>query len=208
MSGQTYELKCLNCTVEDYHFAVYQSSLQETKSVAWRVVGVPSRGSKPSVAVIRWKLNYGVAVAEFDTEHHCYEVLKCQTVKTGLLYQVDTKMGDIFDISPKPVRACIPTVACVKNNTHQAVWLGNTIDGHLTEVREVFGGETMTIKEPHELKCSVMCLRNASISEGQILGEAIMLGPIDVPFTDGCTKCTVEAVEVDGLHDLKAKQVF
>jgi hypothetical protein len=204
----TYELKCLNCTDEDYLFAVYQSPLQEMKSVAWRVARVPSSGTSPSVASIGWRLEYGVAIAELDSDNNLYSIVKNVKAEPGRLYTVEDKKGSIHDISDKSVQH-IPTMISVKNNTQRALWLGITVDGSLTEVQEVFGGETMMFKKPSCLVCTVICLRKyAKFSAGHIIDAAISLGPVEVPFIDGCHKCTVEAVKSRGQYMLTAKQVF
>jgi hypothetical protein len=204
----TYELKCLNCTDEDYLFAVYQSPLQEMKSVAWRVARVPSSGTSPSVKSIRWSHEYGVAIAGLDSDNNLYSIVENVSAKPGRLYTVEDKKGSIHDISDKSVQH-IPTMISVKNNTQRALWLGITVDGSLTEVQEVFGGETMMFKKPSCLVCTVICLRKyAKFSAGHIIDAAISLGPVEVPFIDGCHKCTVEAVKSRGQYMLTAKQVF
>ena len=206
----TYELKCLNCTDEDYLFAVYHSPLQEMKSVAWQVARVPSSGTSPSVVSIRWSLKYGVAIAGLDSDNNLYSIVKAVTAEPGRLYIAEDKKGSIPDISDKKKYVQhIPTMISVKNNTQRALWLGITVDGSLTEVQEVFGGETMMFKEPSSFVCTVICLRNYSnFSAGHIIDAAISLGPIEVPFMDGCTKCTVEAVRIGGQYKLTANQEF
>lgn len=196
--AKTYTLEFKNSTKESYHFAVYQKfpSSPGLSSIAWQVRGVPPTGTYS----VQWELSYGVAITNWDPSSRIYSGQQIQSAQLKHSYEVSTDENGIPSINPKPVGNIAAGTVELKNNTNQKLGMGFTVGGKIIAAeRGVHGGES-TLFNVHP-KYYVACYR--AIKEGQLVDEAVEIGPVMVEFKDGYTAYTVEAAVDDGRYYLK-----
>ena len=203
-SHTVYEIECVNSTEESYHFVIYMAyPFDRMDTVAWQVVGVPRKGDLPSRIRLSWSREYGVAIANWDKEEEQYSV--CQSIGTqpGIVYEVAMTEEDIPVIA-QTARKAAAGMLWLMNATNRPLLLGFTIGGKLVAVERVVGGETFMYKMPSTYW--VICIRNRPMKEGQMLGTSLALGPVQVQFGNGYTKCKVEASNINGRCILKGPE--
>ena len=201
-STESYEIKCINATEKGYYFAVYLTNpFDQMNSVAWQVTGVPHKGEVPSQSMLRWQLNFGVAMANWDEHNEKYSIFKAVDAKPGNIYEVVESSDDVLSIEPNPIGSAAPELLWLKNNTNKPLHLGFTINDKLIVVEVIEGGETFMYNMP--TKYWVACFRHRAMQEGNILDTAVAIGPVQVEFKKGYTCCKVEAAVDGGRHYLK-----
>ncbi len=196
-----YHITCVNSTDKGNHFGVYQTypNSPGLKSVAWKVRGVPPKGQIPSTADIDWTLKYGVSIAKWEPNGKTYTGQQIANAELGKAYQVVMTEGDIPTIVQIPDKGTEAGLIQFKNNTNEPLDMGFTMDGSLISVQNVDGGATINF-EVHPVYY-VACYRN--IREGQLVDSDIEIGPVEVKYEDGYTKCSVEAAVQAGKQILK-----
>lgn len=196
-----YHITCINSTDKSYHFGVYQTfpNSPGLKSIAWQVRGVPPKGQVPSTSDIDWNLMYGVSIANWDANGQKYTGKQVVGAELGKAYKVIMTEGNIPTIHPIPIGTTSPGQIKFTNDTTQNLDMGFTLSSDLITVQNVSGGETI-FYEVHPTYY-VACYRN--IKQGQLVDSGIEIGPVEVKFQDGYSKCDVEAAIVDGKYVLK-----
>lgn len=197
-----YHITCKNSTDESYHFGVYQTfpSSPGLKSVAWQVRGVPPKGELASTADIDWTMMYGISIAKWDSDGQKYTGKQVVSAELGKVYEVIITQGDIPTIHPIPTGTTSPGLIKFKNNTDRKLDMGFTLSGELVTVQpSVYGGQTINY-EVHPTYY-VACYRD--IERGQLVDSGLEIGPVEVKYQDGYSKCDVEAAIVDGKYLLK-----
>lgn len=195
-----YEIECINSTDESYHFVIYVAyPFHRMDTVAWQVVGVPCKGDFPSRSRLSWSLEYGVAIANWDKNEEQYSVGQTIDAQAGIVYEVSTTEEDILVIT-QTARKAATGMFWLINTTNRPLLLGFTIGGRLVVVERVVGGETFMYKMPSTYW--VLCIRNRPMKEGQVLDTSLALGPVQVQFGNGYTKCKVEASNNNGKYIL------
>ena len=201
-----YEIECVNSTEESYHFVCYVAHpFERVDTVAWQVVGVPRKGAIPSRSRLLWRLECGVAIAFWDKTDEKYCV--CQTIdaRPGIIYEVAmSEEGCDIPVLSESKRKAAPGMLWLMNATKEPLDLGFTISGKLVVVERVMGGEVFMYNMPYAYW--VLCVRNRSMKEGQVLNTSMALGPVEVQFDNGYTKCKVEASNDSGKYTLKGPE--
>ncbi len=202
---ESYRITCVNSSDKSYHFGVYQAfpNSPGLRSVAWKVRGVPPKGLVPSTADIDWTLTYGVSIAKWEPNGKAYTGQQIANAVLGKVYRVVMTEGDIPAIDPTPRGNTSEGVIQFKNNTDKPLAMGFTVDGSLItgSVQDVAGGESINFDVHPCPVYYVACYR--SIEEGQVVDSGIEIGPVQVKYEEGNTKCSVEAAIVAGMHKLK-----
>ena len=203
-AGAEYEIECINSTEESYHFVIYVAyPYDRMDTVAWQVVGVPDKGDSPSRSRLSWSLKYGVAIANWDKKEEQYSVGQTISAQAGIVYEVAMTEEDIPVIT-QTRRKAVAGMLWLMNATNGPLLLGFTIGGKLVVVERVVGGETFMYKMPSTYW--VLCIRNRPMKEGQVLDTSLALGPVQVQFGNGYTKCKVEASNNNGKYILNGPE--
>ena len=190
-----YTVRFKNSTEHAYHFAVYQKypNSPGLDSVAWQV-----RGLGPgATGRVDWKLDYQVAIADWDADNGQFSGSQLRTASLGQVYEVTTEETDIPNIKSKPVKTTGPGLIKLQNNTDPAlaVTMGFAIDSKLVAVeKQVQAGEAAEFSV--HPKYYVACYRD--IKQGQLVSEAIELGVVTLEFKHENTDYSVEATSEAG----------
>lgn len=194
-----YHITCINSTDQSYHFGVYQTfpNSPGLKSVAWQVRGVPRKGEVPSTGDIDWMMIYGVSIAKWDSDGKKYTGKQMVSAELGKAYQVKMTQGDIPTILPNGTTS--PGLIKFKNSTTHKLDMGFTLGGELITVQNVSGGQTINY-EVHPTYY-VACYRD--IERGQLVDSGVEIGPVEIKYPNGYSKCDVEAAIVGGKYVLK-----
>ena len=190
-----YTVRFKNSTNSSYHFAVYQKYPDSPglDSVAWQV-----RGLAPgAIGRVDWKLDYQVAIADWDTDNKQYSGSQLKPASLGKVYEVITTDGDIPGINPSSIDTTGPGLIQLQNKTKppKAVTMGFAIDQSLVVAeKKVRGGEAAEFSVHPQYY--IACFRN--IKHGQLVSAGIELGPVTLEFKQGYTDYTVVAAIDDG----------
>ena len=196
----SYTVRFKNSTNNAYHFAVYQKypDCPGLDSVAWQVRGLASGAT----GRVDWKLDYQVAIADWDADNSQYSGSQLKPASLGQVYEVKTTEGDIPSINPKPVKTTAPGLIKLLNNTNpaQAVTMGFAIGQKLVAAeKQVQAGEAAEFSVHPQYY--IACYRD--IKQGQLVSEGIELGPVTLEFKNEYTDYTVEATSDAGRIVLK-----
>ena len=184
-----------NGTDQPWHFGVYQKhpSSPGLTSVAWQVRGIPPQtGSVPSSSQVSWTLDYGLCIANFDKDGRKYTGKQFAPAYLGNVYKVATLNG-IPSIDTKPTATGSPDQIVLKNNTGpyaSALTMGFTVSNNIIAVENDVGGEQETIYRVHPTYY-VACYRNIVL--GQLVDEAVVIGPVEVKYEGGNNSAKVVA---------------
>jgi hypothetical protein len=190
--GEQYHMTLENGTDQPWHFGFYQKhpSSPGLTSVAWQVRGIPPQaGSVPSSAQVTWTLDYGLCIANFDKDGRKYTGKQFAPAYLGNVYKVATLDG-IPSIDTKPTAMGSSDQIVLKNNTGPyatALTMGFTASNNIIAVEDGVGGEQETIYRVHPTYY-VACYRNIVL--GQLVDEGVVIGPVEVKFSEGGTKST------------------
>ena len=194
--GEHYEMKFQNATDQPWHFAVYQKfpTSPGLSSVAWQVRGLPPQkiGSPAPSATVSWTMNYGVCIADFDTDGQKFTGDQFAPANLGNEYQVTSSDG-IPDIQSTAYGSTTSDQIVLKNNTSnpvKPVTMGFTVSNNLICAEQDVGGKQSTIFRVHP-SYYVACYRNIQL--GQLVDEGVTIGPLPVEYTGGVHKHTVQA---------------
>ena len=189
-----------NGTDQPWHFGVYQKSPSSPglTSVAWQVRGIPPQsGSVPSSAEVTWTLDYGLCIANFDKDGRKYTGTQFAPAYLGNVYKVTT-LDEIPSIVSNPIATGSSDQIVLKNNTGPnatALTMGFTVDNNIVVVEDNVGGEQETFYRVHP-EYYVACYRNIVL--GQLVDEAVVIGPVEVKYEDGEKSMKVKATKDAG----------
>ena len=148
-------------------------------------------------------LECGVAIANWDEEEQQYSVGQAIDAQAGIVYEV-TMPDENIPVITQTMRKAVAGMLWLMNATNRPLLLGFTIGGKLVVVERAVGGETFMYKMPSTYW--VLCIHNRPMKEGQVLDTSLTLGPVQVQFGNGYTKCKVEASNNNGRHILKGPE--
>ena len=194
----SYEIQFKNNSTSAYHFGVYQDypTSPGLKSVVWQVRGLPSRSTNK----VDWKMDYQVAIADWDQNEQSYSGQQIVDAQQGNAYQVTIQEGDIPAIDPSPSSA--PTSKDqikLLNATSRELDMGFAVDGNLIAVTSARGNQTANfIIHP-----TYYVALYRSVKLGNLVDSGLEVGPVKVEFTNGNTKAVVECISQGGRDILK-----
>ena len=226
-----YKLGFRNTTSEGLWFVLYQYkyTYDGQDSVAWKVRGVPSKGSDS----VPWTLNYGVALVDFQQDPvKRYTITQGPfSAELGQTYEVLTGKSGIQSISPTSIGPAPSSKIVIVNNTTpgEELSVGITLNDCLIAAEHGVGGGMVSAYDTYK-DYFVDCYTNR-VTQGEVVSRysssglesvdaafpkksylespggpnsnAILSGP-NVIFDTGVHELTVEALVNDlGKYDLK-----
>ena len=186
-----------NSTDQPWHFGVYQKypSSPGLTSIAWQVRGIPPKTS-PNVpaasAQINWTMEYGVCIANFDSDNRKFTGVQYAPALLGNNYKV-ISLDNIPSVSATPTGTGNPDQIVLKNATSPPatkLTMGFTLSNNIVAIENDVGGMQRTIFRVHP-SYYVACYRN--ITHGQLVDEGVSFGPIEVRYEEGAHLSIVEA---------------
>ena len=199
MAAIPYEIQFRNKSTSPYHFGVYQKypTSPGLKSLVWQVRGLgPGANNK-----VDWKMEYGVAIADWDQNDQCYSGQQIVDAQLGNAYKVKIEEGDIPSIDPTPVAGEQLTDDQIKltNATSRELDLGFAVGGNMIAATSARGNQTANfIVHP-----TYYVALYKSVKLGKLVDIGIEVGPVEVKFTDGNTRALVECISQGGKDILK-----
>lgn len=168
---------------EDWTFAIFDKPPQtDLTSVAWQIAYVPRQQSGGiSQATIRWTLDYGVALCNFDQGSKIYSSLETVPAYPGNAYQVITNPDGNPYIPGKPTGTAGERLIILKNNTNKTYNLGFTIANNVLVVKAGADGNVSADFEVHPTYF-VSCFRE--LQEGQTISSDLEIPPVKLVYDD------------------------
>ena len=140
-----YQLIVRNSTDRPWYFGVYQLYPEHLglTSVAWQVCGLPpSLGNIPTTGHIRWNMDFGICIAEFDGYEHKYTGIQYAPATLNHIYEI-ISLDDIPSISTTATRSGKKDLV-VKNRTDEpaaSLSLGFTQSGKIAAIANDVRGD-------------------------------------------------------------------
>ena len=204
-SLEEYQLVLQNATDQPWYFGVYQMYPEHLglTSVAWQVCGLPpSLDYRPATRHIRWNMDFGICIAEFDRYEQKYVGVQYASASLNHSYEVISLDG-IPSISTAATGSGRMDHLIVKNKTDTpgvSLSLGFTQSGEIAAIANIRRNQ----KAEYSLQPTyhVACYHN--IVPGQLVDEGIAIGPEEVKYDAGIHEVTVEiSKDPTGNYQLK-----
>ena len=198
-----HQLTVQNATDRPWYFGVYQTypKCLGLTSVAWQVCGVAPSFGIPTTHHIKWSMDIGVCITEFDEDERRYMGVQYAPATVNRIYEVAFLDG-IPSISPTAVGLGRDDSVLIVNNTcpHAVpVSVGFTLGNNIAAIANIEGHqETMFRVQPTYF---VACYNNLAL--GQQVDEGAVIGPLEVKYDKGVHNATVEVFKDIGGYHLK-----
>ena len=137
-------------------------------------------------------MDYGLCIANFDRDQRKYTGQQFTPANLGNVYKVASLDG-IPSIDTKPIAIGSSDQIVLKNKTGPpaiALTMGFTLSNNIIAVEDNVGGQQETIYRVHP-SYYVACYRNIVL--GQLVDEAVVIGPVEVTYKDGANATKVVA---------------
>ena len=188
-----YQLIVRNATDRPWYFAMYQACPGST-SVAWQVCSLPPSLGTPTTHHIRWRMNFGTCIAEFNSHEQKYTSVQYAPAILNHSYEV-VSLDGITSISTAAVASGKRDHLLVKNKTDtpgtplslgfiQSVNIVAIINGVSSNQEAVYG-----LQPTYHIACY------HSIGLGQLVDEGIAMGPVEVKYDTGVRTLTTEMLK-------------
>ena len=204
-SDVPYSIRFINDTDQDYYFAIYQDFPDSPglRSIAWQVRRLPRRGSAPTTSKVSWTMSYGISIANWDSDEKEYTGEQQQDADLDNTYEVINR-DDFPSINPESIGRTAEGQILFKNNTKPPnamdLDMGFTVAGNIVAVQPKVHSLEATIFDVHP---SYYVALYRKIKLGQLVDSGVVVGPVDVKFTDGKTRKSVSAYMNAGQYKLK-----
>ena len=178
-----------NATDRPWYFAMYQACSGLT-SVAWQVCSLPPSLGTPTTHHIRWRMNFGICIAEFNSHEQKYTSVQHAPAMLNHSYEVISLDG-IPSISTAAVASGKRDHLLVKNKTDTPgtpLSLGFTHSGNIAAIiNEVSSNQEVVygLQPTYHIACY------HDIVLGQPVDEGIAMGPVKVKYDAGVHTVTI-----------------
>ena len=212
-----YSMKFLNYTGFALYFVVYQDYSKRIGSsrIGWKTVEVAAQtGSLPSFNYVSWEMQYGVAIASYDSALRVYSDIQQIDAEAGSTYQVaklpKSSSLRLAKTEPTSLPLPMPSQIRLENNAAQKLTVGLTLDHNLVTTMELRGGERADFPLLSADCYQVAVYRGGTVKNGCKLPpqDAAEISPVEVTFPLGFTVATLKAVNVGGTYQIQVDPNF
>lgn len=198
-----YYITFKNETFEtEWDFAVYQEppSNRGLVPVVWMVCPVSAQRQGKR----EFTLTYGIALAE--KAGNIWKASQNRPAVLGKKYEVKFAFGSNEPyVDPNPIGDSVKDQISVWNNTNTVLDIGVTLSGGLVLVQEGVPGNAMAL---FNMPSKYYIILYNYTEKGRVvnvrrLSQEVVLGPVELQYTDGYTKAEVSVVLDNGREILK-----
>ena len=193
MSLTGFMMEVKNFTTTGYYFTLYQICGDLNTIIAWKVVGLPSAETEPSIGHIEWNMKYDVTDIE-QNPHASYHVGSATLAASiGHRYEVKLVNGlpQIEDVGSGNAG-----VIEIFNNAWEEQGLGISLSEDLLSMQSVSGGVTATF----EIPSTYYACAYTSLPCGVITPGTSALKSIEVEFPTGTNFVSISIVNQNGIE--------
>ena len=207
--AERYTVQFKNASDRPWYISIYQKfpNNRRLKSVAWQVAKLPPQlvNDCPSLAAIKWKVNYGVCLANYVEQEQKFAPCQVMPAILGRQYEVVCDANGLPIISKNSVGTVKSDLIVLKNNTSNPVQtpnLGFVVDNNIVAVEQSVGGQ-LKVTYPAKSTYYIACHHN--VVSGQQVENGVVLGPIKLEFKEGfCTRIIEVQKDLVGNYQLQS----